>query len=100
MNSEKIREAQDSDTLQDVLATARDMPPEPEALKVRINTLLWEVLPARTTIGQAEEIACSFFQAIQAELDKEPTLPPEIPILEPLTKRCRLPRPVEEDEDE
>ena len=33
-------------------------------LKIKINTLLWEELPAETTLGQAEHIACQIFKII------------------------------------
>ena len=44
-------------------------------LKLKINALLWEELPANTTIGQAEDIACNFFIAIKDEMDKKDDTP-------------------------
>lgn len=53
-----------------VADTAKEMPLESRELKVRINTLLWEVLPGITTLFRAEEIACDVFQSIHEEWEK------------------------------
>lgn len=33
-------------------------------LKIRINTLLWELLPANCTLKRAEELSCEIWQKI------------------------------------
>lgn len=65
MNGETTRTSSDAA----IHSVAEEMPIEPSDLKVRINTLLWEVLPGKTTLYKAEHIACEFFAAIAHEWD-------------------------------
>ena len=39
-------------------------------IKVKINTLLWECLPSKTTLGKAEEIACTTHALILKEYER------------------------------
>lgn len=39
----------------------------PDDLKERINNLLWQVLPAPTTLGEADEIAVKMHHLVIAE---------------------------------
>lgn len=41
--------------------------PDPEALKIEINTLMWMHLPGSTTLYRAEEIAGEVFDRIWSE---------------------------------
>ena len=44
-----------------------------EDVKIQVNTLLWELLPAKTTLGRAEEIALAVFDLIWNEREIERT---------------------------
>ena len=40
-------------------------------LKLKINNLLWEEMPEKTTIGQADAIACKIFMLMRNEYNDE-----------------------------
>ena len=40
-------------------------------LKVEINTFLWTRLPPTTTLGEADAIACDWYEAIKTRWDTE-----------------------------
>ncbi len=36
-----------------------------EEIKMKINNLLWQVLPGKTTLDEAERIACQWIQKLE-----------------------------------
>jgi len=47
-----------------------------ETGKQAINEFLWRSLPATTTLGEAEKIACEFFDAINKTWDETQSVAP------------------------
>jgi len=70
MNSETVKQSSLNEKA-DVTKVNMVMPKNPLDLKLKINTLLWEELPAQTKLHDAEEIACRIFMMI-AEGDVRP----------------------------
>ena len=40
-----------------------------EEIKMKINNLLWQVLPAQTTMADAEKIACRWIQIYESVVE-------------------------------
>ena len=62
MNSETIKTSNDSDVQKiSNIMPLEDSDDDITRLKRKINNLLWEELPEKVTIGQAEVMACKIF---------------------------------------
>lgn len=54
--------SKENETLLRKLAPVAKTPTiDDSALKVRINTLVWEVMPDTMTLGKADELSCKIF---------------------------------------
>jgi len=70
MNSESVSEGGRAAKVFDKIKADSDLQgenPELNDLKREINLLLWCFLPRQTTIGKAEDIACTIFEIIDKE---------------------------------
>jgi len=63
MNKETVKRSSLNEKA-DVTKINQLLPENLLELKIKINTLLWEELPAQTTLIKAEKIACRIFMMI------------------------------------